>query len=154
MVQDRGPAVVSFAALGVACVLAGGLVAAATTPAPSQHGSWAAADLMLVAGVAQVALGVGQALLALQAPSSRLVAAEFVGWSVGNAAVVAGALLDTTTVVDVGAALLIVALVLVVHRARGAPGRRSWPLYAFRLLMVLLLVSIPVGLVLAQLQSV
>lgn len=56
-----------FAIVGTACVIAGGLVAAATAPAPSEHGSWAAAYLVLVAGMAQVALAMEQGMLA-QAP--------------------------------------------------------------------------------------
>lgn len=139
-----------FAALGTACVVAGGLVAAATAPVPSEHGSWAAAYLVLVAGVAQVGLGGGQALLAPRLPSRRLVAAEFAGWNAGNAAVLAGTLLHLTALVYVGGALLVAALALLVHGVRGAGGRRGWPLHAFRLLVVVLLVSIPAGLLLAQ----
>src|SRR5579875_3107512 len=98
-----------FAAFGTACVIAGGLVAAATAPAPSGHGSWAAAYLVLVGGVAQVALGAGQALLAPRSPSRRLVAAEFAGWNAGNAAVLAGTLAGVTPLVDAGGALLVAA---------------------------------------------
>lgn len=119
MLQDRGSAAIPSATLGVACVVAGGLVAAATALAPSKHGTWAAAYLVLVASVAQVALGVGQALLAPKPPSSRLVAAQFVGWNAGTAA-----------------------------------ARRNGLLYAFRLLIAVLLVSSPIGLTLARLRSV
>jgi len=154
MLHDRGSAALPFATLGVACVVAGGLVAAATALAPSKHGTWAAAYLVLVAGVAQVALGVGQALMAPKPPSSRLVAAQFVGWNAGTAAVLAGTLLDTTALVDLGGALLIVTLALLVHGMRGAAARRNGLLYAFRLLIAVLLVSIPIGLTLARLRSV
>jgi predicted acyltransferase len=75
-----GAAALPFATLGVACVVAGGFVAAVTAPAPSEHGSWTTGYLVLVAGVSQVALGVGQALLAPRASSRRIVAMEFSAW--------------------------------------------------------------------------
>jgi hypothetical protein len=147
---DRCSAALPFVVLGVACVVAGGLVAAATAPAPSEHGSWTTAYLVLVAGVSQIALGVGQALLAPRAPSRRIVAVEFSAWNGGNAAVVAGALSNITPLVDTGGALLVVALALLIRGVRGAGQRGRWALYAFRLLVVILLVSIPIGLLLAR----
>lgn len=83
-------AALPFVVLGAACVVAGGLVAAAVAMAPSQLGSWAAAYLVLVGGVAQVALGAGQALLASRPPGRRAVAAGVAGWNAGNGAVLAG----------------------------------------------------------------
>ena len=38
-----------FGIAGVACIVAGGLVAAVTAPAATEHASWAAAYLVLVA---------------------------------------------------------------------------------------------------------
>ncbi|MGH3322508.1 MAG: hypothetical protein ACRDN9_20500, partial [Streptosporangiaceae bacterium] len=131
-------------------VVAGGLVAAATAPAPATHGSWAAVYLVLVAGVAQVALGVGQAVLAPTPAPSRLAAGQLAAWNAGNAAVIAGTLLGVVAVVDAGGALLVVALALLVAAVRGAQAGRGWLLYAFRPFVVVLLVSIPVGLVLAR----
>lgn len=146
----RCSAALPFAVAGVTCVLAGGLVAAAVALAPSEHGAWASAYLVLVAGLSQVALGLGQALLASQAPSRRVVAAEAGAWNGGNAAVMAGVLLGTTPLVDAGGVLLVFALALLVHGVRGAGPRRRWPLYAYRLLVGILLVSIPTGLLLAR----
>lgn len=180
-------AVLPFAAFGVACVIAGGLVAAVTAPAPTEHASWSAAYLVLVAGVAQIGLGAGQALLAAGAPSGRLLAAEFAAFNAGNAAVIAGTVLRVPPVVDAGGVLLVVSLALLLHAVRGSgatgvapggpdvtaampsgpdvtaaapggsvsagmPGRR-WLLLGYRLLVAMLLVSIPVGLVLAGLRS-
>lgn len=145
---------VPFAVAGTGCVVAGGLVAAATAATPSAHASWAAAYLVLVAGVAQVGLGLGQAALASRAPSGRRVALEAGAWNVGNAAVLAGVLLGVGPLVDLGGALLVIALALLVHAVRD--GRRrdtragQWTLYGFRLLVLILLVSIPIGLVLAR----
>jgi hypothetical protein len=152
---DRSPAA-PFAVLGSICVVAGGLVAAATAPAPSEHGSWAAAYLVLVAGVAQIALGAGQALLAPRTPTPRLVAAQFVTWNAGNAAVLAGTLAGIVPLVDAGGAGLVAALALLVHGVRGAGERGAgggWALRGFRLLVAVLLVSIPIGLVLAHVRG-
>lgn len=158
LTREDARAALPFAVAGTACTVAGGLVAAVTATAPSERGAWAAAYLVLVAGVAQVALGAGQAWLAPSPPAPRLVAAQFTGWNSGNAAVLAGTLLSATPLVDIGGAVLVVALALLVHGTRGAraggagalAARRRWSLHAFRLLVVVLLVSVPIGLVLAR----
>src|SRR5664280_1845073 len=108
-VPARRSAALPFAAVGAACIVAGGLVAAVSAPAPFEHASWAAAYLVLVVGAAQAALGVGQALLALRVPSRRNVAVQFTAWNLGNAAVLTGTLAGITTLVDTGGALLVVA---------------------------------------------
>jgi hypothetical protein len=94
VVSARCSAALPFVALGAVCVVAGGLVSAASAFAPSEHAAWAAAYLVLLAG----------------------------------------------------------ALALVAWEVRGHAGRARWPLRAFRGLVALLVVSIPVGLVLAQLR--
>lgn len=142
------------AAVGTASVVAGGLVAAVTATAHSQHGSWLAAYLVLVAGVAQAALALGQAVLAPHPPSARTLAVEMVAWNVGNVAVVSGTLAGLTMLVDVGAALLVLALALLGAAVRGAGRRveraRSWPFLAFLTLVLGLLASVAVGLWLAR----
>lgn len=148
----RWPPALPFAVLGTVCIVAGGLVAAATAPAPSEHGSWAAAYLVLVGGIAQTALGAGQALLAPRAPARRAVAAELIGWNAGNGAVLAGTLTGLTRLADIGGVLLVAALVLVIRETRGASQRPAWPLHLYRALVALLVVSIPVGLAIADLR--
>jgi NADH:ubiquinone oxidoreductase subunit 6 (subunit J) len=145
-------------AIGTLGVISGGLVAAATAPSPSEHGSWAAAYLVLVVGVAQIALGAGQAALAAHPPSRRLVDLQTAGWNVANALVIVGTLADVNALVYVGGALLVVVLAMfgygVREKAELVHGRRTrWPLYAFRGLVLLLLVSIPTGLVLATVRG-
>ncbi len=137
--------------VGGTAVIAGGLVAAATAPAPSEHGSWAAAYLVLVVGVAQLGLAAGIAWLADPAPAHRLVRAEFLIWNLGNAAVLAGTLLDVQAVVDAGGALIVLALLVALLVVR--PSRPSWLLWAYRALVVVVLVSVPIGLVLARVRS-
>ncbi|GGX98123.1 hypothetical protein [Streptomyces anandii] len=154
MDADRRFAMAPFAAPGIACVVAGGLVAAATAPAPSTHGSWAAAYLVLVAGVAQVALGWGQAALAPRPPARGRVLAQAGTWNLGNAAVLIGTLTGVLTLVDLGGVVLVAGLALLADAVRGGVRHgaqsRRWQLYGFRLLVVVLLVSVPTGLVLAR----
>lgn len=147
--SPKWSAALPFVVLGTACVVAGGLVSAAVAAAPSQHGSWAVAYVVLVGGVAQVAIGAGNAVLAPRLPGRRMACAELAGWNVGNAAVLAGTLLGATWLADVGGALLAVVLVLVLAGVRGGARRPAWPLQVYRALIALVLVSIPVGLVLA-----
>lgn len=146
---DAGAAV-PFGVIGTGCVIAGGLLAAATAFEPSQRGMWAVAYLVLVAGVAQVALGAGQALLAPRRPSWATVASQLATFNLGNAAVLAGALLGVPAAVDAGGGALVVSLALLIRGVHGAGSHRAWPLYAYRLLVGILLVSIPIGLVLAR----
>jgi hypothetical protein len=145
-------AVWSLVVIGAGAIVAGGLVSAASAGGPSEHSAWAVAYLVLVAGVAQVGLGLGQMWLAPRAPSGLAVLLELGCWNVGNAGVIAGVLLDVTGLVDAGGALLVIALALAVLGARDsrAEGRNRLLLNGFRALVVVLLVSIPVGLVLAR----
>jgi predicted acyltransferase len=139
-----------FAILGVICVVGGGLVAASTAPLQSERASWAAAYLVLVAGVAQIALGAGQALFAVSPPTRRIAAAQVAGWNVGNAAVIVGTLFQVLVIADIGALLLLATLIRSLQAVRGTSGGRPGRLY--RGLLVVLVVSIPIGLVLARLR--
>lgn len=161
--RDRLPTHVPFVALGIACVIAGGSVSAAIAPAPTEHGAWASAYLVLVAGMAQITLGIAQATLIPQFASRRVVVAQLVGWNAGNAAVLTGTLLDVGALVDLGGALLVGVLVGLALRSRtatctgapnGIPRDRKGVrlLYVFRALLVLLVVSVPIGLVLQHIR--
>jgi hypothetical protein len=136
----------------LASIIAGGLVAAVTARAPSEKASWAAAYLVLVGGVATLGLALGRVFLSAERASGRSLATELTTWLAGNALVLAGTLVDLTWLVDVGGALLVVALALVVLGVRHGAGPR-WARGVFTALVVILLVSIPIGLVLARLRS-
>ena len=142
----------AFLLIGGVCVIAGGLTAAATAPAPTEHASWAAAYLVLVAGAAQIGLGVGRAWLADRRPSPGRLVAELASWNLGNAAVIAGTLSGLTAVVDLGGGLLVVALGSLLAAVRHHR-RSGWPFTLYRALIVLVLVSIPIGLILAELKT-
>lgn len=156
VLAGRRAALVPAAALGALCIVAGGLLAAASAPMPSEKASWAAAYLVLVGGVAQIGFGLGQATYHASA-STRSVLAHLVGWNLGNALVMAGTLAGLTALTDVGGALLVAALLLLAPGLRSARGpvRRSipWLLWGYRAVVLLLLISIPVGLVLARLRA-
>jgi hypothetical protein len=121
-----------------------------TAISPTRHTTWAAAYLVLVVGVAQLGIGTGQALLAPKVPSRGLVMAELLTWDIGNAGVIAGTLMNRTSLVDLGGTLLATSLVLFILGARGHKGRNRWPLYLYRLLITIVLVSIPIGLVISR----
>lgn len=153
---DQRRAALPALILGGLCVVAGGLVAAATAPVPSEKGSWVAAYLVLVGGVAQIAFGVGLAAFGRLVPA-RTVGAEALCWNAGNALVVAGTLAGVPALADVGGVLLLAALVLLVPSLRTPAGsvaaRARWLLYAYRVVVLVLLVSIPVGLALAAFRA-
>ena len=144
----RWDAVRAFALMGTICVISGGLVAAATAPSRSEGGAWAAAYLVLVAGVAQIALGAGQALLAAQTPDVAVTRIQVATWTLGSIAVIGGTLSRTLLVADLGSVLLLVTLAMSLLAVRHAHvGRGIW---WYRALIVLLGVSMPTGLVLAR----
>lgn len=149
----RRAAASPFVWMGVAGAVAGGVLAAATAYSPTFHASWATAYLVLVVGVAQVGLGVGQAFMAEQVPSAAIVTSEFLLFNLGNAAVLVGAILDTNWLTDVGGLLLLPPLVMMLLSVRRRSAGPRVAVVAYRTLMVVLLVSIPTGLVLARLGS-
>lgn len=147
-VQASGRATSAAHALlvvGVLCVIAGGLVAAVTDPLGLPRGSWVAAYLVLVGGVGQSAMAVAR----------RLVAGahgwvQFGAWNLGNALVLAGTMAARPGIVDLGGAGLVVAIALALVHSRALPS--GMPLWAYRFVLTVMLVSIPVGLALAHLR--
>jgi hypothetical protein len=139
--------------LGAASVVVGGLVAAATGPLQLSHGSWAAAYLVLINGVAQIALGKAQAALAPRPPSPRVLATQLAAWNVGGAAVIGGTLMRVPLIVDAGGLLLVIALALMIGTVRGRTAGPRWALWTYRLLLIIVLISIPIGLVLAHVRA-
>ncbi|MGE3289607.1 MAG: hypothetical protein AB7J32_26400 [Pseudonocardia sp.] len=143
---------------GACAIVLGGLVAAVTGPLGLVHGSWAAAYLVLVLGVAQYCMGRDRA----RRPQMRGRRPGWVQagcWNVGGAAVIGGTVVAEPPVVDLGAVMLVVALVIaLVSTLRPAGARRGGgrPPAAldrtYRVLLAVLAASIPVGLVLAHLR--
>lgn len=127
-------------------------MAAVTGPLRLDHGSWLAAYAVLVAGVTQYVFGVVQGVLAVRRPSSRVVVAELVAWNAGAVGVIGGTLARLPLIVDVSGLLLGLGLGLIIHAVRGTGGP-AWARWTYRILLVVILVSILVGLVLAQLRA-
>jgi hypothetical protein len=147
---ERAWHAVPFVLWGFVGIIGGGLVAAVTHPLGwLEHGSWAAAYLVLVVGVAQLGLGVGQAWLADRLPGRGRVALELVTWNAGSALVVLGTLVAHPWVVDLGGVLLVVALAAYLLALCGQSGSPRWARWTYRLLVLVVLVSVPVGLVLS-----
>lgn len=152
--RDAGPATV-LTAIGACCVVLGGLVAAVTDPLDLAHGSWVAAYLVLVGGVTQYAMGHARSCGPNIVQPRRWVWAQIGSWNVGNAIVIGGTLCDEPLLVDLGSVLLVVALAIALHAAwpaaRPSAGRAS-PLFdlGYRVLLLVLAVSIPIGMVLSH----
>ena len=145
VVLDRSSA--TFALLGGALVVAGGLVAAINSATPFAHGSWLAAYLVLVAGVSQVLLGVGRLALLVREPPRRLIRAQLLLWNAGSVAVPAGVLADAALPVTAGSAALLAALACFAAGVRGVPLRAG--AVAYHALIVALAGSVIVGSALA-----
>lgn len=137
--------------LALLCVIAGGLVSAVTAHAATQAASWAAAYLVLVGGVGTGGLAVGRGLFSRVEPTRARLGSELTTWLLGNALVLTGTLLTPAWLVEVGSVLLLVALVSVVaavYRGGGAAILRR----LFLTLVIVLLVSIPVGVLISHLR--
>ncbi|HVW16964.1 MAG TPA: hypothetical protein VHB30_01835, partial [Solirubrobacteraceae bacterium] len=112
--------------MAAAMIVAGGLVAAVDSAVPFGHGSWLAAYLVLVGGVAQLVLGAGR--LALPAPrrSAALGRAQLVLWNAGIAAVAVGVFVGRAAPVLAGSAIVLAALgCFALGGGPGRPGARG-----------------------------
>lgn len=147
--DPRVPAATPFVVVAGTSIVAGGLVAAVTGPTDFDKGSWLAAYLVLVGGVALIGLGVGQAVFARRPPASSVIAAELALWILSAAAVVVGTLAELVVLTIVGGLLLLgvlVVFVAAVSERSGIGGRLIW---VYRAVIAVLVVSIPIGLLLA-----
>jgi hypothetical protein len=143
----------TFFLIGSAFVVLGGLVAAASTPLHLTSGPWLAAYLVLVCGVAQCLFGIVRRWVAPAATTATGFAVELGCWNAGNAAVVVGDLTGILAIVALGGALLVVVLVLqLVHLRHTLPGVR-WAAWLYGIVVAILLVSTPIGILLAALSQ-
>ncbi len=138
-------------ALGVACVVAGGLTAAMAGPLKIAKGSWLAAYLVLVCGVGQCVLSRQDEMLGLEFRDRDHPWVRPAAWTAGNALVVLGALASRPLVADAGGVVLLGGLIVSAADTRGATRRR--PAVILRVVYGLLGVSVPIGLTLTHLRS-
>lgn len=143
----------AFRIVGAVAIIAGGMLAAVTGPLGLSKGSWAAAYLVLVAGVAQYVMGIAVA----HWHSARSSAPNwwwFALWNLGHIGVVGGTVIGSTAVVFVGSGVLVVALVLAfLATFRTDGGAHHLLLTGYRILLVLLAISIPVGMVISAVRN-
>lgn len=119
----------SFVSVGVVAIVAGGLVAAAIAHEPSRDLVWLVAYLVLVVGVAQCGLGLGQAGLMASVPGRMRVGSEWTLFNCGNIAVIVGTLAGRFAIVAAGTAALLIALGLFVQATRSVDKTRLWQAY-------------------------
>lgn len=138
---------VPFLLVSALAIVGGGAVAAAMAHAPSRKLMWMVAYLVLVVGVTQALLAVGQALLATRETAMPVRALEWVLFNLGNAGVIVGTMGSIWPLLLSGTLLFAAALAIFLHATRHA--RRGWTIYAYRALTAGLGGSAIVGLVLA-----
>jgi len=144
---------IPFAIIAGVSIIAAGFISAITAFSPSYTASWAVAYLVLVVGVAQLALGFGQAWLAGEVPSKTLIIAEVVLFNLANLATLLGTLLAWMALVYIGAVLMIIALAFFLWGTRIAKPGKIWIVYGFRAIVFILIVSAGIGLVIASLKK-
>lgn len=147
----------ALAVTGAGFVLLGGVVAAVTGPLDLEDGSWLAAYLVLVCGAAQYAMGRFRWFQPHGSHSSTSsVWWQFGSWNAGNAAVILGTLAVGTLAVVAGSGLLFFALLIALRASwhSGIPpgGAGTLLVWSYRILLVILAVSIPVGILLSALR--
>ncbi|MCF8568946.1 hypothetical protein L5G32_01525 [Gordonia sp. HY002] len=138
-----------YTAAGAAFVVVGGLVAAVASPLDLAKGSWLAAYLVLVCGVALIVIGVAQQQLTTAVPTPMQMW-QLAGWGVSNALVIAGSLSSIPLITDAGSIVLFATLVLTAWLGRGLLGARRAAGYVYITVLIVLAVSVPIGSVLAH----
>lgn len=142
---DRRDAFKPFAVAGAGAIVGGGVLASAiAAPAPTRHGVWAVAYLVLVLGVGQLVIGAGRVLLAAEPPTSGRMTILAAAYNASGAAIMLGVVTDHVAVFQAGCALLFGALIESFYGVRRS-ARRGWPLLAYRLIIAALIISIPIG---------
>lgn len=142
LLQARLRTAWAFLAVALLAMLVAGFAAAATAHTPTRHIMWMVAYLVLVVGLIQAALGLGQSMLSTQLPSRHLVIGECVLFNSGNAGVIMGTLLAWPALVAVGTVIFATSLLLFLLGIRRA---RGWPAHVFRGLLLLACASAIVG---------
>ena len=111
-----------FLVTGSTAIVAGGLIAAIMAHASARPVMWVVAYLVLVVGVAQAVLGIGQALLPVRLPTHNRRIYQWVAFNLGSVAVIVGRLLEARALVMVGTLVFLFSLLgffLVARRAGG-----------------------------------
>lgn len=149
MISEVAPSRMGFA-IGVALIVLGGLVAAVTGPLALTRGSWLAAFLVLVGGVAQCVISVQSRLAEAPLPPRARGWMLVLLWNAGAAIVIAGSLASMPWVTAAGGLALVAALALAADGIRRP--RRRGAAVLLRLLYAALAVSVVIGVALTALR--
>lgn len=144
-VVRRRTAVGPFVTVACLLIVAGGLTAAVSRPFDWELGPWVAGYLVLVGGIAQTSLAVGQAHLARRSPSRAMVWVELLLWNLASVATIAGSLLGIPLLSTVGGVATVGSLAcFLVATWSCRPGARSAAI-AYRAIIAVVLLSAPIG---------
>lgn len=140
-----------FETLGFVAIAAGGLLAAFSAKRASRLTSWASAYLVLIAGLVQVGFAYGWSQLLPH--SAMLPRIGLVLFDLSNVLILAGTVKRYRTnsaggVVKVGGLCLLAAMVLLLCAQNYQ--HFSWTLAWYLALIILILVSMPIGLILSH----
>lgn len=147
------PSVRPFVAVGVATVVVGGLVAAVSRPAGWERGPWLAAFLVLVVGVGQTGLAIGQSVANQGVVSGRIIVAELALGNAGALLVVVGTLAASPVFATVGSLVFTSAVAVFARHSYGGHLRSGSARWSYMALLVTLAVSVPIGIALSWLRT-
>jgi hypothetical protein len=136
---------------GVALIVLGGLIAAVTGPLDLDRGSWLAAYLVLVGGVAQCVISTQHRLAAAPLTPRGRRWMLLLLWNTGVVIVIVGSLTSAPWVGAIGGVALLAALVLAMDGTRHA--RRRVVAILLRILYAALAVSVVIGVALTALRA-
>lgn len=136
-------------ASGAAFVVLGGLVAAVSRPLDVVKGSWLAAYLVLVVGVALVVIGAAQQQLDTPV-EPRIRTCQLAGWGIANILVITGSLSSNPAITDAGSVLLFVTLILTAWIGKPLLRTRRIAACLYIGVLTVLAVSVPIGSALAH----
>lgn len=138
-----------FSALGILAIVGGGLLAAFSARRPTHLKAWLSAYLVLVAGITQFGLAIGWQRLGQPAVVPAVLA--FCFFNLGNLGVITGTVLARLRrsgyLVNTGGGLLAIAMILLAWSVSSR--HASWTLVWFLALVIIILVSMPIGLILS-----
>lgn len=137
-------------ALSILAIVAGGLLSAFSARRPTRPIAWASAYLVLVVGIIQ--LGLITLWHRLGQPETTAVAVALIAYNLGNGTVIAGTMLKKRlryyrVPVNSGGLFIGLAMIILLFAVRKSSA--SWALTEFIVLAVIILVSMPIGLLLS-----
>lgn len=137
----------TFQVIGLLAIAGGGILAAFSARQPDRLKVWMSAYLVLVVGLVQFGLAVGWQRLG--SPDTPVAAIAFAVYNIGNVLVMLGTAQKRrwAILVMAGGVLLAAAMALLVWTVRNTAA--SWTLVWFLALVLIILITMPIGLTLS-----